>query len=281
MKVSYENIQVDKNCSFRTLHINQPVNQLTWEYHYHPEVELVCVISGSGIRQVGYHKSNYVQGDLVLIGSNVPHSGFGLNATDPHEEIVIQFKESIVLFPNEVEEANSIKKMLNLAKLGIHYGEEVKQRLLPKLFQLLDTPSSDRYVLLLLILFELANVKSFTLLNKEVMPYSIIARNKDRLQTIFTYIEDNYNKEISIHEVARLVNLTLPAFCSFFKKSTKLTFSSFLNEYRIDKACYLLAQGKTISETCYAVGYNSLSYFCRVFRKCKGMAPTDFIVEIS
>ncbi|MBN9337698.1 MAG: AraC family transcriptional regulator, partial [Chryseobacterium sp.] len=62
MKVSYESIIPDKNCSFRTLHNNVPVKELKWEYHYHPEIELICVVSGSGTRHVGYHKSNYMNG---------------------------------------------------------------------------------------------------------------------------------------------------------------------------------------------------------------------------
>lgn len=72
MKVSFERIIPSEKSSFRTLHNNSPISEFKWEYHYHPEIELVCVISGSGTRHVGYHKSNYRNGDLVLIGSNIP-----------------------------------------------------------------------------------------------------------------------------------------------------------------------------------------------------------------
>jgi len=112
------------------------------------------------------------------------------------------------------------------------------------------------------------------------MPHTIISKNKDRLQTIFTYIEKNFKKEIAINEVAELVNLTLPSFCNFFKKATKITFTDFINQYRIDKACSLIAQGKTISEACYGTGYNSLSYFSRTFKKCIGKTPTEFRSEL-
>ena len=132
MRVSFETILPDKNSSFRTLHIKVPVKDLRWEYHYHPEIELVCVVSGNGNRHVGYHKSNFTDGDLVLIGSNVPHSGFGINSVDPHEEIVLQFRQDIITFPQEVEEIHSLNRLVSQAQLGIMFSPQVKLQIFPK-----------------------------------------------------------------------------------------------------------------------------------------------------
>ncbi|MCG2792989.1 MAG: AraC family transcriptional regulator [Weeksellaceae bacterium] len=280
MKVSFETVLPDKNSSFRTLHNNVPVRELRWAYHYHPEIELVCVISGNGSRHVGYHKSNYTDGDLVLIGSHIPHSGFGVNSVDPHEEIVLQFKEKIVSFPKEVEEMASLERLIAKAQFGIMFGSKVKRKILPQLYKILETENSKRYFILLNILFELAETKDYVLLNKEVMPHSVISKNKERLQSIFTFVEKNYDKDIDIHEMASLANLTLPAFCSFFKKTTKLTFTDFINQYRIHKACNLMVQGKSVSESCYETGYNSISYFSRTFKKYMGKTPTEFNLEL-
>ncbi|MBM7420235.1 MULTISPECIES: AraC family transcriptional regulator [Chryseobacterium] len=280
MKVSYESIIADRNCSFRTLHNNVPVKELRWEYHYHPEIELVCVISGNGTRHVGYHKSNFRNGDLVLIGSNIPHSGFGINSLDPHEEIVIQFREEIITFPAEIEEIACFRKLITLSQFGILFSPKTKKKILPKLFQLLETENSRRYPLLLHILFELSDEKDYVLLNKEVMPHTIISKHKERLQAIFTFVEKNYDKQIDINEVADLANLTLPGFCHFFKKATKITFSDFVNQYRIDKACTLLLEGKSISEVCYSTGYSSISYFGRTFKKYMNKTPTEFNNEL-
>ena len=96
MKVIIEHISPDENSSFKVFHIKDiPISELNWNYHYHPEIEIVCVLKGKGTRHVGYHKSHFEDGALVMIGSNIPHSGLGLNATDPHEEIVILFKGEI------------------------------------------------------------------------------------------------------------------------------------------------------------------------------------------
>ncbi|WP_379965293.1 AraC family transcriptional regulator [Epilithonimonas sp. UC225_85] len=280
MKVNFETVLADKNSSFRTLHIKVPVKELRWEYHYHTEMELVCVISGNGTRHVGYHKSNFTNGDLVLIGSNIPHSGFGLNSLDPHEEIVVQFREDIIRFPKEVEEMSSLNRLITQSQLGIMFSPKVKRKILPKLYEMLETENSKRYFILLNILFELAETRDYVLLNKEVMPHTVISKNKERLQTIFTFVEKNYDKEIEINDIANLVNLTLPAFCNFFKKTTKITFTDFINQYRIDKACTLILQGKSISESCYDTGYNSISYFSRTFKKYMGKTPTEFNNEL-
>ena len=277
MKVSFERVLPDEKSSFRTLHNSSPISEFTWEYHYHPEIELVCIVSGSGTRHVGYHKSNYSNGDLVLIGSNIPHSGFGLNSIDPHEEIVLQFREEILQFPQEEVEARSIKNLLELSKYGIHFSTATKVSLLPQLKKMLESEGYKRYLLLLEILFDLSTRKDYDLLNKEIMPYTIISKNKARLENIFTYVEHHYDKEINIEDVAKLANLTLPAFCNFFKKATQITFTEFVNRYRINKACLLMVQDKSISECCYSCGFNNVTYFNRMFKKYTEKTPSEFI----
>ena len=280
MKVRYETINNDKGSSFRALHINVPTRDLKWEYHYHPEIELVCVRGGSGSRHVGYNTSNYQNGDLVLIGSNIPHSGFGLNSFDPHEEIVLQFKEEIIQFPKEVDEMQTVQKLINLAQFGILFKDEAKDIAEPMMLEILETTGSKRYLLLLELLIELSSQHTYELLNKEIMPHTIVDKNKDRLQAIFTYIENNYQSGIDINEISSQTNLTLPAFSNFFKKTMKITFTDFVNQYRIDKACAVLLQGKNISEACYNVGYNNISYFNRTFKKYMGRTPSQFINEL-
>ena len=279
MKVSFERIIPNEKSSFRTLHNNSPISEFKWEYHYHPEIELVCVTSGSGTRHVGYHKSNYTNGDLVLIGSNIPHSGFGLNSVDPHEEIVLQFKEEILQFPQQESEARSIKELLERSQYGILYSTDTKKALLPRLRQMLEYEGYKRYLLLLEILFELSTCEDYELLNKEIMPYTIISKNKTRLENIFTYVEHHYDKEIDIQDVAKLANLTLPAFCNFFKKATQITFTEFVNRFRISKACLLITQDKTISECSYSCGFNNVTYFNRMFKKYTDKTPSEFIKD--
>jgi len=281
MNVSLEHISPDANSSFRVLHIeNVPIAELNWKYHYHPEIELVCVINGKGTRHVGYHKSHFEDGALALIGSNIPHSGFGLNATDPHEEIVVQFKEEILSLPEGESESKTIKKLIEASRYGVLFSSEIKNRMIPKLRNIAKTEGYQRYILLLEILFELSNISDYELMNTEVMPYTIVSRNRNRLEAVFTYVENSYQNEVDIKDAAILANLTKPAFCSFFKKATSLTFIEFVNRYRIDKACVLLAQEKSITESCYATGFNNITYFNKTFKKYTNLTPGEFIKNL-
>jgi len=57
---------------------------------------------------------------------------------------------------------------------------------------------------------------------------------------------------------------------------TLLTFVQFVNHYRIDKAKKLLMNGKNVTEACYDCGFESLSYFNRVFKNVTGQNPQTF-----
>src|ERR1700733_4712621 len=122
MKIEFEVIQPDEGSSFRMLHNKTNAEEYPWLYHYHPEYEIVCVLYGVGARHVGNHFSSYENGDLVFMGPNLPHAGFGLNAHGPHEEIVLQIKEnvfrqSIICRP----EMTGIAELLEKVKYGMFF----------------------------------------------------------------------------------------------------------------------------------------------------------------
>ena len=105
----------------------------------------------------------------------------------------------------------------------------MKKQIIPKLNKFAETEGYARYLLLLEILFDLSKTEDFELMNTEVMPYTIVSRNRTRLEAVFTYVENGYQNEIDIIQAADLANLTKPAFCNFFKKATSLTFVEFVN----------------------------------------------------
>lgn len=279
MQVAFEPVHTDPNSSLRVLHLKQPIAKFLWQYHYHPEAELVCVVSGTGSRHVGYHKGNFWRGDLVLIGGNVPHSGFGLNSVDPHEEIVINFKEEVINRELNMPEFSKVKKMLADSQLGILFSNKIKKKVKPYLYDIVNTCPIERYITFLKVLSILSEDQEQIFLNQNVMPYSVLERNKVRLQEIFTEVELNYHTNLTVDKMAKITNMTKPAFCSFFKKTTEETFTEFLNRYRVDKACQQLINNQSISDSCYLVGFNSVPYFNRIFKKYTGKNPSEFKKE--
>jgi AraC-like DNA-binding protein len=277
MKTEFEIIQPDAGSSFRVLHHNVSADTFKWHYHYHPECEIVCVFEGSGRRHVGNHLSNYVDGDLVLIGSNLPHGGFGYGAVGIHEEIVIQFTEDF-LGENFLHkpEMNNIKTLFEKAKQGLSFQGETKKNLSEKFKKLPQLPHFERLIELIKILQELANSAKYTTLNSANIRYNFSLKDQERLDKIYKFVEKNYFQVIDIQEVAKICNLTIPAFCNYFKKNLNQTFTDFTNEYRINQACKMLLEGQEIVDICFGCGFNNVSYFGRVFKQIKGTNPSQF-----
>ncbi len=282
MVIEYEIVQKDLGSSFRLLHHKNVLpTKYVWQYHYHPEVELVCIVKGSGVRHVGHHMSRYEDGDLILVGSNLPHSGFGLDASTPHEEIVIQLPESILL--NGIEnyvELGSCQGLLERAQYGISFHGATYQKAKKLMLELLNVPVQNRIFVVLQIFQLLSNSSDYTLLNNKLLPTKQLLHVKSRLETIFTYVEENYAEHLSIEEIASRVGLTIPSFSAFFKKTMSITFTEFVNNYRVRKSCYYLREGKSVTETCNLCGYNSLSYFNRVFKRQMGSSPKRYVADV-
>ncbi|MFL9483232.1 AraC family transcriptional regulator [Chitinophagaceae bacterium LWZ2-11] len=280
MKVEFEIIKPDEGSSFRVLHQKVPTSEFVWQYHYHPEIEITCVLYGSGTRHVGNHWSNYENGDLVFIGANLPHSGFGINATDPHEEIVIQIKSDVIkqsiLNRPEME---AVVALIERSKYGILFTGNVKERVTEQLILLKDLPPFERFLGLLSVLQTLATSEEYSLLNTQIMLSSTINKHKNRLQKVFTHVEQCFNEDIDIKTVAGMVNLSVPSFCNYFKKTTHITFTEFLNRYRIQRACFLLQQDKTVAEVSYECGFNNVTYFNKVFKSIVKKTPSEFARE--
>ena len=96
------------------------------------------------------------------------------------------------------------------------------------------------------------------------------------MHKIYHFIEVNYQKDIDVNKVAELTHLTTAAFCRYFKKTTHLTFTDFLNQYRINQAKKLLLNNKNVTEACYESGFENLSHFNKTFKKVAGENPSHF-----
>ncbi len=280
MKTEFERIQADEGSSFRLLYQKVKAEDFAWDYHYHPELEIVCVYNGIGRRHVGNHLSYYEDGDLVLIGSNIPHGGFGFGALGDHEEIVLQFMYNFLgdsFFSKP--EMSRIKKLFESAQQGIRFYGQTQIIVAQRLKQIKEMPHFERMLALLQMFQYLVNSTEYELLNKVNTRYDFSMRDQIRLRKVYQYVEQNFTKKIDIEEVAELSNLTVPAFSNYFKKNINQTFTDFVNEYRINYACKLLIEGKSVADTCFESGFNNVSYFGRVFKKLKKVQPSQFTFD--
>ncbi len=274
MKTEFEKITPDLGSSFTVLHINIPVASVPWHYHYHPEIELVNVVKGSGKRHVGNHISYFDSGDLVLIGSNLPHAGFGNGAVGEHEEIVIQFKPEFI--ENSIQNWPEFSELNNLilrANQGIHFFGNTEIEVKKILFNMLSAKPFERLILLFDVFQILSKSTEFELLNVNGIRYNFHKKDELRLKNILNFVEQNYQKPIEFKQIADLANMTIPAFSAYFKKTMSITFTDFLNEFRINQACNALLAGKSVTDASFESGFNNVTYFIKVFKSIKGDSP--------
>lgn len=277
MKIEFEIVKPDEHSSFRFLYQNKPISEFVWQYHYHPEYELVCIPYGDGTRHVGNHLSMYEDGDLVLIGSNMPHSGFGLNASDPHEEIVVQVRPEIIRqWISDFPEMKEIEMLIERSRHGVKFEGKTKGEVTRMLIEMKKMSPFEKHIGILKVLHRLGQTEEYSILNKQPIVAELVSKHRNRLQKIFTYVENYYHEDIDIQTVADLANISVPSFCNYFKKTTHITFTEFVNHYRIQKACFMLQQDKTISEVCFACGFNNVTYFNKIFKKIIHKTPSDF-----
>lgn len=277
MKTQLEEIAPPKGSSF-SVSLNPRMSDLFF-WHFHPEFELVF-FKGSSTRHVGNHLSKFSNNDLVLIGSYIPHLNFDYGIKTPYEKIVIHLKEDFL--ENAIlstPEFKGIYQLLVLAKHGITFSETTKNVLESRIFELVELEGMNQFLALLSILNELNEASDKELLHKEPFKNQHTYKDHIRLKTIYNFIDTNYQRKISIQEIGKQVHLTEAAFCRYFKKMTKLTFTRFVNHYRIEKAKKSLLQNNTVTETCFDCGFESLSYFNRTFKQVTGKSPQIFKKE--
>ena len=275
MKIVFEDIKRLAGSSFRIL-VNPKLNDFYY-WHFHPEFELTFIVAPNGTRRVGDHIGNFEGSDLVFIGSNIPHLNFDYGIKTEYEKVVLQIKEDF--FKNDfitTPELVSIYQLFENSKKVICFHGTVKDKIGKRLQKIHLLSHFEQFIEVLSLFQILATSNEITFLHDK--PFENLYNNKEqlRLKVVYKFIEENYQRAVSIEEVSHLTHLSKAAFCRYFKKMTRLTFTEFLNQYRIEHAKRLLKSDKNVTETCFECGFESLSYFNRIFKKVVGENPIQF-----
>ena len=275
MKLQLEQINPDRDSSFHILITPHLADVFLW--HYHPEYEIVYIEGANGTRHVGEHISRYEDSDLVFIGPNIPHLNFDYGVRTEHHKVVVQLQQD---FLGETfwraPECGAIAELFERARAGVSFHGQTKERVGGQLKGLVDLPPLGRLLRLLGIFQDLATTPEWTSLHGEAVSNAYNLTEQQRLKRINQFIAEEYPRHIEIAEVAALSHLTNAAFCRYFKRMTHLTFTQYLNRYRVNQAQKMLLLDHTVSEAGFACGFESLSYFNKTFRRVTGENPLQF-----
>ena len=253
------------------------VSEAKFFWHYHPEYELTYIMKGDGKRLVGDSYESFREGDLVLLGPLLPHTWITERSKIRNcTAIVIQFSAGFIEPLLHYPEMLPIKKMLSKSNSGLHFIKPPQETVHLLKQKTLSHSSAESLSLFIQLLHNLTSIKTQPLSSTL---FKQLKGNEDqsRINKVFHYINKDFTTQLSIKKAASLIHLSESAFCKFFKKVSGKTFSDYVNEMRIAYACSLLTEtDKTIGQIAYSSGFDSLTYFNRVFLRKKRMTPRAY-----
>ncbi|MEO6893419.1 MAG: AraC family transcriptional regulator [Ginsengibacter sp.] len=253
-------------------------------WHYHPELELHYLIKGKGVRFIGDNISNFSDGEILLLGHNLPHKWHCREEVLPEdsqcgvEAIVLHFSYNFM--GNDMlslPEARLLPLLFEKAKRGMVIINEGRDKLIPLIEAASKAENLDRLIALLSILQVLSETKDYYQITRQQSFYQSDKYETERLNIVCSYTMANYSQHITLEKIAAISNLTATSFCRYFKLMTNKTYYDFLTEIRINHACYFLIEDKmSIDQIADKCGFYNISNFYRQFKKVIGMTPLTY-----
>lgn len=282
MKIMHEQVSFAPNTSLKVKWDDFP--HFTYPWHFHSEYEIVYVLKSFGKRFVADHIDSFSDGDIVLLGSNLPHFWKSDDAFHSGNDdyrvnaIVVQFSQNF--FEYEIQnypEFHSIKKLLERSQRGVRFKNSFCKEIGLEIQKLLPLKGLDQMLAFLKILDRMAQTDQYSLLASDLYQIAKHEKLSSRLDKIMHFINHNYSRKITLEEAASRVGMSTVAFCRYFSNKTGKTFICFVNEMRVAYACKLLIEGKmSVSQICFECGYNNLANFNRSFKKITGYTPSMY-----
>ena len=270
------------NQSFLVKKLHEPFFDPNW--HFHPHYQLFTVIKGTGTRFIGDDIRHFEEGDTVFLGPNMPHlwrsdrNYFEKESQLQTEGIVVYFKEDFLgndFF--EKPEMFDIKSFLKNSERGLDLTGTLGVEMVSDLKELLGLTGFEGISKLLNILHKLSVTNDYQYISSSNYTNTHKISETERMRIVHEYVLKHFKENINLSTVASLSNMTEAAFCRYFKSRTNKTFSDFVKEIRIGNACKILQdENKSISQTCYESGYNTVSNFNNQFKSLKGVSPLQY-----
>lgn len=268
--------------SFLVKGITTPYFKKLW--HFHKDYELALILESSGKRVIGNHIENFEKGDLIFMGPNLPHAWY--NDEKYYEErsnlfaqsLIIYFRKSwleqeVLKLPNTLR----LKKLLENSTRGVKIIGETRNRVTDLVLNINRSNGLRKVIDIFSILHELAETEEYELLTN-INDSQFCSENEDyRINQVYAYVVKHFQTGIRLEEAAGIANMSVNAFCRFFKSRTQKNFLQFVNEVRVGHACKLLdKKDLSISQICYESGFQSMTNFNKFFKKITQKSPQEY-----
>lgn len=270
-----------KSKAFDIVKVSRPYFVVPW--HFHPEIEIMLLTSGSGTRFVGNSIESFEAGDLVIVGSNLAHvwkSGaehFDPKAGKLASAMYIVLQETELHDLLAYEEMHSIRELFLRAQRGVKFGEHAAARIGEMILAAHEQTGPEQLITFLTILKDMAETEDYRFLCPANYKQKVDQYDLSKLDCVLDYLIMNYQNEIRLEDVAEIASMSVTAFCRYFKERTFKTVIQFLNEIRIEQAQKLLVGSQyNIDKISHECGFHNITNFYQQFQKITGTTPLNF-----
>lgn len=254
---------------------------LDCDYHYHPEMELTYIVSGSGRVLFGTEWTTFAPGEFALIGGNVPHCYVSLPEPGAIAEVrVIKFN---CAFPDNglfcLPELREVRELFAEAKTAVLFSADLS---MGELFDdIRDKSGAERLLLVCSLLCRAVEIPR-RILTADGAPPPLKSREREPLERAIRFLQLHFNEKITLSDVAAAVHMEQESFRRLFRRRVRMNFSGYLLELRMAMACKLLREGSLpIWEVAAASGFQNLSNFNRLFLARHQQTPRQYRAAFS
>lgn len=253
--------------------------------HWHPELEIACILEGTMTYQVNQNHYHLVPGDCLFVNSNALHSGCMYKNNDC-KYIVATFNPSLIYgYEKSDIDTNYTFPLLNTDNFSSHVFHDGTtantnfQKLIKEMAELYtaEAPCYELHVKSRLCELWVTLFAEFQQQENSTGAGLAEAKQISRLKNAIIFIHSNYTEPITLDQIAESCHTSKSEFCRIFKKTLHQTPFEYLLRYRIQKSLPLLASDSfTITEIANQVGFSGSSYYSEVFRKYMHCSPREY-----
>jgi len=254
--------------------------------HRHAEIQITWIISGEGTLLAGNNMHVFREGEIYMIGANLPH----LFKSDPAYFQSDSDKEvrTVTIFFNPsgklsalfgLPEMKSVAAFITQHPSGFKVPDAMYPDMVNRILAIQQTSGAEQLYGFISLLNVLSTTPNLQPLSSGSYAFSMTDPEGMRIASVYNYIMQNYSSALTLEDVAMQAHLTPTAFCRYFKKHTRHTLVNFVNKVRVNEACKMLVNGsaKSIATIAYSCGFNSITNFNYVFKSITGVSPRDYV----
>jgi len=263
--------------SVRVISVDERYSGCSW--HFHPELQLCHVANGEGQRLIGDQLCAIEPGEVVLLGSNLPHVWRYDEGVNCHVQATVLHFETGFLGSDWLErpELRNVRLLLTRASQGLLATGKLRESIATGIENIASLSGLPRVIGLLELLHTMAESRDLKKICSTGFQPAAAQLEVERLRCACDFINENAHKELSRDSVAKTIHMSGSGFSRFFKAHTGMTFQDFVADLRISRACKLLGSSElSITDIALECGFRELTTFNRAFKKFRDTTPTRY-----